>query len=73
MPRTLAAELTESLDVVECHGRLAKAFVPDVDRRHIGEMQHCIEQHGSVTVGQNKAVTIGPDRLVRIKAQKVLP
>ena len=44
-----------------------------VDRLHAGEMQHRIEQHRGVAVGQHEAVAIGPDRIVRIEAQEMLP
>src|SRR5262249_10761700 len=50
MPRTLAADLPEVLDVVERDCRLAETLVFGVDSFDAGKMQHGIEEHGSVAV-----------------------
>jgi hypothetical protein len=70
---TLAADFTESLDIVECDSRLSRLLVFGVDRLHAGEMKQCVKQHRCMAVGQHEAIAIGPHRIVRVKAQESLP
>ncbi len=73
MARALAVDLTEALDVLERDRGLAETLIFCIDRLHAGEMQHRIEQHRCVPVRQHEAVAIGPDRILRIEAQEMLP
>ena len=73
MAGAFAAELAEPLDVVERDRGLAETLVFGIDGLHAGEMQERVEQHRGMAVGQHEAVAIGPDRIVRIEAQKMLP
>ncbi len=68
VPGAGAVELPEALDVVERHRGAASAV-----RLHAGQMQQGIEQHRSVPAGQHEPVAIGPLRIVRVEAEKVLP
>ena len=69
----LAVELAEALDVVERDRQLAQPLVLRVHRLHAGEMQHGVEQHRGVAVGEHEAVAVGPDGVVGIEAEEVLP
>ena len=71
--RTLAADLPEPLDVIEGNRGLAETLILGVDRLHPGEMQQCIKQHRGVAVRKHEAIAIGPDRIVGVEAQEVLP
>ena len=73
MARALAAELAEPLDIVERDRRLAERLVLGIDRLDAGQMQHGVQQHRRVAVGEHEAVAVRPDRIVRVETQKVLP
>ena len=73
VPRAFAADLAETLDVVERDRRLAGTLVFGVNRLDAGEMQHRIEQHRGVPIGQHETIAVRPDRIVRIKPQEMLP
>ena len=73
MAGAFAAELPKLLDVVERDRGLAEMLIFGVDGLHTAEMQQCVEQHRGMAVGQHEAVAIGPDRIVWIEAQKILP
>ena len=45
---TFAVELAKTLDVLQRYGKFTQHFVLAVDRFDTGEVQHRIEQHGSV-------------------------
>src|SRR5262249_60392414 len=51
MAWTFAVELAKTLDVLQRHGEFTQHLVLAVDRLDTGEMQHRIEQHGSVADG----------------------
>ena len=67
MTGTFAPELPKLLDVVERDSGLAEPLVFSIHRFHAAEMQHRVEQHRSVAVGQHEAIAIGPDRIRRIE------
>src|SRR5438270_7893116 len=73
MPGTFAIELAETLDVIQRDRRLTQGLIVGVDRLYAREMQKRVEQHGGVAVGEDKAVAVGPDGVLRIEAQKMLP
>ena len=67
------SELPEILDRLQRHGRFAQGFVLLADGLHTGQMQQRIEQHRCVARREDEAVAIGPDRILRVEPQKVLP
>ena len=71
--RTLAVDFTEMFDVVERDCELTETLVLIVDRLYASQMQHCINEHRGVSVGQHEAVAIRPDRILRIETQETLP
>ncbi len=73
MPRAATAQLPEALDVIERHGWLADHLVIGVHGPHACQMQSRIQQHRCMARRQYEAIAVGPDRLVRVKAQEVLP
>ena len=73
MPRALRAELAEALDVVETDRGLADHLVIRVDRPDPGQIEERVEQHRGVTVGEDEAVAVRPDRVLGIEAQEPLP
>ena len=73
MAGAFAVDLPEALDVLQRHGELAKRLVLGVDRLGAREMQQRIEQHRRMTGRQHEAVAVGPDRILRIEAQELLP
>src|SRR5262249_19372873 len=68
-----AVELSESLDVIERHRGLTEPFVVGVHGTCAAEMERRPEQHRSMTVRKNEAIPVGPDRVLRIKAQDFIP
>jgi len=70
---TLAAELAEAADVLERHRGRTQALVVGIDRLDARQMQHGVKQHRGMPVGEHEAVAIGPDRILGIEAQEVLP
>ena len=67
-----AVELAEILDVVEAHRRTIGDALP-VDAPHPGQVQQRIEQHTGMAGRQHEAVAVGPQRIGRVVAQKLLP
>ena len=67
---TFTIQLAEALDVVESDCEFGAAPLIGL---YASKMQHRIEQHRGVSVGQHEAVAIWPSRIIRIKAQKALP
>jgi hypothetical protein len=73
MSGALAVELPEALDVLELYRELPLPFVLRVHRLHASEMQHGVQQHRGVAVGEHEPVAVGPDGVLGIEAQEVLP
>src|SRR6202158_5162105 len=73
MPRRLAANLSEILDLVERDGGRRKNFALPTYFSHARQMQQGIQQHGGVPIGEHEAVAVWPDRIFRVIAQKLLP
>jgi len=69
----LAVDLTEMFEVLERDRHLAEAFVFRVDRAHSRQVKQGIEQGRSVAIGKHKPVTIRPDGIFGVVAQKLLP
>src|SRR4051812_41337390 len=59
--------------VVHGDGGGAQSFILGIYRLDPGKMEQRIQQHGGVSVGKDKAVTIGPDRIFRIVTEEALP
>src|SRR6185312_1686455 len=59
MSRAFAVKLAEMLDVVHGDGGCAQSFILGIYRLDPGKMEQRIQQHGGVSVGKDKAVTIG--------------
>ncbi len=73
MAGALRIELAEFADVVKRDGRRAERFVFRVNAAHTGQVQHRVKQHRSVSDGENEPIPVWPDRILGIKAQKLLP
>ena len=73
MPRAARVDLAEALDVLERDRQLAEPLVGGIDRLHAGEVQQRVEQRRGVADREHEAVAAGPDRVVGIEAQEVLP
>ena len=58
--RTFAVQLPEALDVVESDCEFAGVAMLGIGLFDAGEMQHRIEQHRGVSVGQHEAVAVRP-------------
>ena len=69
----LAVELTEALDVVERQGELAQPLVLGVHGLHAREREHRIEQQRGVAHREDEPIPVGPDGIVGIEAQELLP
>ena len=53
--------------------RSPERFVLRVDRFHTRQVKHRVQQHRGMANGQDKSVSVGPNRMVRIEAQEPLP
>ena len=73
MAGAAAVQLAEALDRIQRHGRLAERFVLLADRLHAGQVQQRVEQHRGVAGREDEAVAVGPDRVLRVEAQELLP
>jgi hypothetical protein len=71
--RGFAIQLAKVSDVIEGDGGLPDMLIIGIDRLDAGQVENRPKQHGGVAVGQDKAVAIGPDRIVRIIAQGAVP
>ena len=69
----LAVELAEPPDVIERHRLLSQRFIAGVHCPCAAEMERRPEQHRSMAVGQYEAITIGPDRILRIEPEDPIP
>ncbi len=73
MSRRQASQLPEALDLLHRHCEVFQNLALLVHPPHLGEVQHGIEQHGRVAVGEHEAVAIQPGGIGGIVAQKFLP
>src|SRR5439155_24027155 len=73
MTRTLAVELAEAFQIVERDRRRAEPLVLFIDRPNPGQVQHRIEEGGSMPGGQHETVAVRPDRILRVETEKLLP
>ncbi len=73
MAGAFAAELPKPLDIVERDRGLIEMLILCIDGLHAGEMQQRVEQHRGMAIGKNEAIAVGPDRIIWIEAQKILP
>ena len=70
---TAAVELPEALDRLQRHRRLAQRLVVLADRLHPRQVQQRVQQHRGVAGREDEAVAVGPDRVLRVEAQELLP
>jgi hypothetical protein len=70
---TLAVKLAKAPDVIELDGQFAEIFIFRVHRLNAAKVQDGVEQHGSVSHGEDETVAIGPQRLFGIEGQEALP
>ncbi len=73
MAGTFALQLAELLDVIQGDREVPHRFVGRINRFHPAEVEHGIEQHGGMADRQYEPIAVGPDRIVRIEPQEVLP
>ena len=73
MAGAFAADLPKPLDIVERDRGLIETLIFGIDGFHAAEMQQRVEQHRGVAIGKNEAIAVGPDRVIWIEAQKILP
>src|SRR5215813_1014226 len=73
MTGSFTVELAEAPDVVERNGWAAQRLIAGVDSLGPGEMKRRPEQHGRMAVRQHKAISIRPDRVLRVKAKNAIP
>ena len=73
MAGTSAVDLAKPLDVVERDRGLIETLVLGIDGLHAAEMQQCVKQHRGMAVRKDEAIAVGPDRIIGIEAQRILP
>jgi hypothetical protein len=72
MAGTFAAELSKTPDIVERdRGLVEPLFL--ICNTYPAQMQHRVQQHRGVSVGQDEAIPIRPERIIWVKAHKTLP
>jgi len=72
MPGAGAAQLAEIADVVQRDGRLVQDLAV-FDFPNAGQVQHRVQQHGSVAAGQNKSVSGRPPGVFRVVPHLMVP
>src|SRR5215510_4281783 len=73
MPGRFALELAEMANIVERNRWMAQHLIVGVNRLCLGKMEHRPEQHRSMTIGKNKPIAVGPDRVLGIEAHDAVP
>src|SRR6202521_2131477 len=73
MPRGLAADLPEILDLIERQGKSRKNFALRTYFAYSHQLQQGIQQNGGVPIGEHETVAVRPDRIFWVIAQKLLP
>ena len=73
MTGRLTVELAEPADVVERYRRLPQSFIFGVHGACPGKMERGPQQHRSMTVREHEAISIWPDRILRVEAQHAIP
>lgn len=71
--RCAAVNLAEAADVVQGDRRLAQVFILGIHGLGPGQMKNGPEEHGGVTVGQDKPVAVGPDWILGIELHDAIP
>ena len=71
--RSLAPEMAEVANIVERNRGLAEPLVVGVHGAGAGEVEHRPQQHRSMAVGEHEAITVGPNRILRIEAHHAVP
>ena len=73
MAGATAVQLAKCFDRIQRDRRLAQRFVVLAHRPDSAQVEQRIEQHRGVADGKHEAVTVRPDRILRIEAQELLP
>ena len=73
MTRAAAPQLTKPFDGLQRHRQFTESLVIFAHGLHPGEMKQGVQQHRGVADGQDKTVSVGPDRVLRIETEKSLP
>src|SRR5207247_1701446 len=73
VPRGFAVELTKVTDIVERYRCVPESFVIGVDGFCPRQMKRRPEKHRSVTVREDKAVAVRPNRILGIEAHNAIP
>src|SRR4029077_8529115 len=68
-----AVELAKPANIVQRARGLSETFIVGVHRLDGGEVKNGPKQHGSVAVREDEPVTVGPDRVLRIKVHYAIP
>ena len=68
-----AADLHETLDVIERDRGLIGALVFGLTAFTPARCSSRVEQHRGVAIGQHEAIAVRPDRIIWIEAKKILP
>src|SRR5712692_10419737 len=73
MSGSIAVNLTKLLDVVQADRVLTRTLIFWIHAANACQIEHGVQQHGSVAVGEDETVAVGPDRVFGVIAQKLLP
>ena len=73
MARTFALQLPKPFNVVQGHGKVMTRFMTVSGFLDFAQVQHGIQQHGSMTHGKHEAIAVGPRWVSRIKTQEPVP
>jgi len=69
----LAIELAKAANRVQRHRRFAQPLAIGIHRLHPSEVKDGPEQHRGVPIGEDEAVAVGPDGVLRIVLQHPVP
>ena len=73
MARATAAELPEPSGSPPAAPTVRPSLVVFADRLHPGQVQERVQQHRGVPGRKDEAVAVGPDWILRVEAQELLP
>ena len=73
VPRCLAVELAEALDIVERERGVTQPLVLGVHRLHFRQREHRVKQHRGVAHRQDEPIAVRPDGIAGVEPQEILP
>ena len=68
-----AVELAKALDLLETYGRSPYRLVARIHRTRARQVQDRPLQHRGMTIGENEAIAVRPNRVGRIEAHDAIP